>query len=192
MVKKISPHALLPLFFCSIIISCQVKPCTTETKKDSDYRRVCYYTNWSQYRRDQGRFLPSDIDPFLCTHLIFAFAKVNDDGVLAPYEWNDLQHPFLYKQFTDLKTKNPNLKTLLGVGGWNHGSLPFTAMVSSKSGRDKFINHAIKYLRNNRFDGLDLDWEYPASRGSPVQDKERFVSLTKVSISSGTIDMDMS
>ncbi|RUS79055.1 hypothetical protein EGW08_013181 [Elysia chlorotica] len=147
-------------------------------RKKPEYKRVCYYTNWSQYRGDQARFLPSDIDPFLCTHLIFAFAKV-DNGVLSPYEWNDMQHPFLYKQFTDLKKSNPKLKTLLAVGGWNHGSLPFTAMVSSQAGRAQFIKHAIKYLRSNRFDGLDLDWEYPASRGSPGTDKANFAALAQ-------------
>ncbi|CAL1532211.1 unnamed protein product [Lymnaea stagnalis] len=144
----------------------------------SDYKRVCYYTNWSQYRRDMGKFMPADIDPNVCTHLIFAFAKI-DKGVLAPYEWNDLQYPFLYKQFNALKEKNPSLKTLLAVGGWTHGSQPFTDMVSSKASRQKFTQHAIEYLRTHDFDGLDLDWEYPANRGSPAVDRERFVHLVQ-------------
>ena len=32
---------------------------------------VCYYTNWSQYRPKEGKFVPEDIDPFLCTHIIY-------------------------------------------------------------------------------------------------------------------------
>ncbi|GFR85183.1 chitinase-3-like protein 1 [Elysia marginata] len=178
MTSNLNRDAHLPIIGFMLILMCQIQISAPQRTKDPKYKRVCYYTNWSQYRRDQGRFLPSDIDPFLCTHLIFAFAKV-DKGVLAPYEWNDLQPPFLYKQFTDLKKKNPDLKTLLAVGGWNHGSLPFTAMVSSKVKRAKFISHAMKYLRSNRFDGLDLDWEYPASRGSPARDKQNFVALAK-------------
>jgi len=38
-----------------------------------DYKVVCYYTNWSQYRPKIGKFLPEDIPSDLCTHLIFAF-----------------------------------------------------------------------------------------------------------------------
>ncbi len=52
-------------------------------------RRVCYYTNWSQYRQRPAKFFPGDIEPGLCTHLVFAFAKLENDQ-LAPFEWNDL------------------------------------------------------------------------------------------------------
>ena len=61
------------------------------------YKRVCYYTNWSQYRKNGGRFLPANIDPFLCTHIVFAFAKLDHKGQLAPYEWNDVQYPCEYQ-----------------------------------------------------------------------------------------------
>lgn len=37
----------------------------------SSKKLVCYYTNWSQYRVKEGKFLPEDIDPFLCTHIIY-------------------------------------------------------------------------------------------------------------------------
>ncbi|XP_046584669.1 oviduct-specific glycoprotein-like [Haliotis rubra] len=141
------------------------------------FKRVCYYTNWSQYRKQPARFFPFNIDPFLCTHLIFAFAKIDFKGQLAPYEWNDIQYPHLYKQFTGLKKKNPHLKTLLAVGGWTHGSRPFTDMVKTPEGRKSFIEQSVQYLRAHNFDGIDLDWEYPANRGSPADDKKKFSLL---------------
>lgn len=57
------------------------------------YVRVCYYTNWSQYRHGAGNyFLERDYQDGLCTHIIFSFGKVEKSGegyVIKPYEWND-------------------------------------------------------------------------------------------------------
>lgn len=52
------------------------------------YMRVCYYTNWAQYRPNNGKYVPENLDPYLCSHLIFAFAKMNGNRLVA-FEWND-------------------------------------------------------------------------------------------------------
>ena len=40
------------------------------------YVRVCYYTNWSQYRNGIGKYnLLQHYEDGLCTHLIFSFGK---------------------------------------------------------------------------------------------------------------------
>ena len=79
-----------------------------------------------------------------------------------------------YEMIRDVRTTNPSLKILLAIGGWNHGSAPFTAVVSSQPNIDAFATNSMNFLRTNGFDGLDLDWEYP-------EDKLRFTTLVKVS-----------
>ena len=85
-----------------------------------------------------------------------------------------------FERFNDVKQKNPMIKTLLGVGGWNFGTEKMTAMLSSEENRREFIEFAVEFLRTHNFDGLDLDFEYPGSRGSPADDKWRFAKLVEV------------
>ncbi|XP_025081745.1 acidic mammalian chitinase-like [Pomacea canaliculata] len=154
---------------------------TSLPQGDSCGKVVCYTTNWSQYRPNSGKFMPENIDPSLCTHAIYAFAKLIGNH-LAPFEWNDDNTDWsvgLYERFNQLKNLNPALKTLLAVGGWNMGSEPFTQIVQSPSNRREFITQSIEFLRQRNFDGLDLDWEYPANRGSPPQDRDRFTALVR-------------
>ena len=39
---------------------------------------VCYVAGWAWYRPGNGQFLVENIDPMLCTHIIYAFARLDN------------------------------------------------------------------------------------------------------------------
>ena len=48
-----------------------------------DYKIVCYFTNWATYRQTGGgKFDPEDIDPKICTHIIYGFAVLDGNTLL--------------------------------------------------------------------------------------------------------------
>ncbi|KAK7004674.1 acidic mammalian chitinase [Biomphalaria glabrata] len=123
---------------------------------------VCYFLNWAQYRPAPCSHTVRNINPFLCTHGVYAFSKL-DGNRIAPTEWNDDTPTGQWRQFNDLKKINPNFKTLLSVGGYLHGSYRFHLMAKTQANRAEFISSTIALLRNWTFDGLDIDWEYPGN-----------------------------
>ena len=42
------------------------------------YKIVCYYGAWAVYRKTPMAFNVTDIDPHACTHLIYAFAGLDE------------------------------------------------------------------------------------------------------------------
>lgn len=95
---------------------------------DKGYKIVCYFTNWAQYRPKTGKYLPEDIDPHLCTHIIYAFGWLKK-GKLSSLEANDETVDGkigLYERMMALKNTNPDLKVLLALGQQNiFRSIPF-------------------------------------------------------------------
>ncbi|XP_065309475.1 chitinase-3-like protein 1 isoform X3 [Dermacentor albipictus] len=83
----------------------------------------------------------------------------------------------MYEKVNKLKAAYPHLKTLLAIGGWNEGSEKYSRMASTPEGRQRFARSVLDFIDKHGFDGLDLDWEYPAARGGLPQDKENFVLL---------------
>ncbi|XP_066255919.1 uncharacterized protein [Euwallacea similis] len=53
-------------------------------------------------------------------------------------------------------------------------------MVASAERRKELVKNTIKFLRQNHFDGLDLDWEYPTFRdGGKPRDRDNYAQLVQ-------------
>ncbi|CAL4096923.1 unnamed protein product [Meganyctiphanes norvegica] len=161
---------LLGVFLLNTVIGAPTDSSSTNPKV------VCYYGSWSVYRNGIGKFDVENIDVNLCTHIIYTFAGLDESTsmikVLDP--WNDLPDNWgknAYGRFTGLKAQNPELKTLLAIGGWNEGSMKYSKMATDPEKRAVFIQSAVELLLKHNFDGLDMDWEYPALRGAYLKTK---------------------
>uniref|UniRef100_A0A3Q3FSG9 chitinase n=1 Tax=Labrus bergylta TaxID=56723 RepID=A0A3Q3FSG9_9LABR len=133
----------------------------------STSRLMCYYNSKAADRPAVGKFRVSDIDPDKCTHLIFAFSDIRKNE-LVPTAVNDVQQ---YIEFNALKQRSV-LKSINTV----EITLPSlnSRSVSVNTPLEVFIKSVIKLLRAFNFDGLNLDWRYPAE-----EDKQRFTELCK-------------
>ena len=99
---------------------------------------------------------------------------------IRPHDsWADFDNEF-YQQVTGLKGRGR--KVLLALGGWNDSEGDkYSRLVGSADSRETFIHHAIQFLTDHNFDGLDLDWEYPVCwqvdcTAGPSSDKAAFAA----------------
>jgi chitinase len=132
-------------------------------------RVVAYVTGWQT---------PPDIPAAKLTHINFAFARIDTQGKAV------LPHPGVpdnLQYLRSLKAKNPQLKILLSVGGWEAEG--FSDAAASAASRETFARSVVALLREHSLDGVDLDWEYPgqsvAGIKSRPEDKQNFTALLK-------------
>ncbi|MGM7700476.1 glycoside hydrolase family 18 protein [Pseudalkalibacillus sp. Hm43] len=157
--------------------SSNVGPKEVNATNSSTKKVVGYYGGWGAYSGYEAK----DIKASKLTHLNYAFADVSDGGkvVIGDPEVD----PTNFQQLKQLKLDNPNLQTLISVGGWSY-SENFSDAAATPSAREKFAESAVSFIQKHGFDGVDIDWEYPVNGGAPnnkhrPEDKENFTLLIK-------------
>ena len=77
-------------------------------------------------RHGNGKFEIPSVDPNLCTHMIYSFAVMSPDGGIMSHNRGDdfADHGGKdgYAKTIKLKEKNPELKVMIAMGGYNDGS----------------------------------------------------------------------
>lgn len=147
-----------------------VPPQQQVAAESSDYKLVGYYTAWSP---------PTNLDPKKLTHINYAFADICWEGEQGAH--NDTTpcdeedgtvvlgdpeaDPANLEKLKQLKTENPELKTLVSIGGWSW-SKNIALAAATEETRQVFAESAVDYVQTYGMDGVDLDWEFPGAPGA--------------------------
>lgn len=68
-----------------------------------------------------------------------------------------------YEKSVALKTKNPQLKVMISLGGWadvNDGTDKYVQLSANTTTIETFVCSVMNFLQLYKFDGLDLDYDY--------------------------------
>lgn len=136
---------------------------------------IGYYAAWAAY----SGYTPDKIDVTKLTHINYAFANIGSDLKIT-LGYPDVD-PSNIAKLNSLKLINPNLKTLIAVGGWSWSGR-FSDAALTETSRTAFADSCVAFVVKYGFDGIDIDWEYPVSGGLSTnirraEDKVNFTLL---------------
>ncbi|MCO4293178.1 glycoside hydrolase family 18 protein [Solitalea sp. MAHUQ-68] len=111
------------------------------------------------------------------THVIFSFCHLKGNKLNVDREADTAT----IQELVALKQRNPKLRVLLSLGGWE-GCPTCSDAFSTAAGRTEFAQSVKQLSDFFKTDGIDLDWEYPAIEGPPghkftPEDKPNFTAL---------------
>lgn len=135
---------------------------------------VGYYAAWA----DRQGYGPDQLPAERLDQVNYAFAEIENGRAVLTSPDQDAKN---LRGLTALRQRNPNLRVVLSIGGWD-GSGGFSDAASTAARRETFAQSCLDLLLAHDLDGVDLDWEYPVSGGSGThrpQDRENFTLLLK-------------
>ncbi|KAG6770800.1 hypothetical protein POTOM_026495 [Populus tomentosa] len=108
-------------------------------------------------------FEASSIDTSYFTNIFYAFLL--PDPVTFKLNVTPFDQQKIPGFIENLRTRNPPVKTLLSMGGGGSDAIAliFANLSGAQETRKVFIDSTIEVARTYGFDGLDLDWEFPAN-----------------------------
>ncbi|CAG8250664.1 unnamed protein product [Penicillium salamii] len=144
----------------------------------SEKRYIGYYEGWNT-QRPCDTVTPENINVVPWTHLYYSFAYI-DKSDFTITAMNDGDEDY-WTEFTALKKKKSSLKTYLSIGGWDLGGEVWSNLCRFPGTRSAFIKSVMSTMKKYDFDGIDIDWEYPAAedRGGNSKDTANLVTLLK-------------
>ncbi|KAF7184582.1 hypothetical protein CNMCM7691_005766 [Aspergillus felis] len=164
-------------------------------KGDVRNKVIGYYESWRANNANGCGMTPEEVPVEYLDQVNLAFLYIDpkDYHIIAMDDENVA--PDIYARVANLKSRNPDAKIWVSIGGWTFNDPGTYQSVFSKLAKDKeaarkFTDNLMEFLDKYGFDGVDLDWEYPGAddRGGSKEDVENFpqmLSILKGSLQGG-------
>ena len=166
-------HAVVSFFIVLLLLSNECNALQINEKKSQvplDPIVMGYYSDWAIYGPNiHIQDLPSQ----LMTHLVYKSANLTKDGnVIVGDAFADIEHLYStvnieeeeilgnFGQLIKLKSIHPHLKNIISIGGWGR-SENFSVAAGTKVGREKIAKSAVEFMGKYKFDGIEIDWQFP-------------------------------
>jgi chitinase len=99
----------------------------------------------------------------MLTHLNVAFGYINSEFQITNM---DGVSTTMYKNAAAVKSRNPNLKVLIALGGWSFSDpgiwqSVFPTLVLTTANRAKFIDNLLGWLSEYGYDGVGMNSQAP-------------------------------
>lgn len=157
------------------------------------HRIIGYYIDWAYWRNP--KFTAEKIAYQKINSIFYAFSIFDNDGRISLYDKDS--DSYNLPIIATARQRYPYLHASLSFGGWSWASTPTgwhcttgaspngpAACFSQLSAptadgqytaETQFVEHAVAAMTEVHFDGIDIDWEYPAT----AQDAKNYVHLLK-------------
>jgi len=174
--KTVSIRTGIVTILTVLVLSLSLAPVSAQDNAPA-YRLVGYYTSYSIY--DQN-YLITDIPAHMLTHLNYAYVNISNNlQCVSSDSWADTGYSYPgdraserirgnFKQLGLLRANHPELKILMTIGGWDFSD-NFSEAVRTENSRTRLIRSCVAFMRDNGFDGIDIDWRYPVIGGRSAE-----------------------
>ncbi|OMJ07190.1 Chitinase A1 [Smittium culicis] len=122
------------------------------------FNTIGYLPSWNYY----SGISPSNIPAESLTHLVY---DTQADFKSASTSSLKGLIGYINNKDGEIRKRNPDLKTIISVGGWAW-SKDFSIVARTSESRELFSQSVVDFVDAYGFDGVDIDWEFPIEGGN--------------------------
>ncbi|XP_077537377.1 uncharacterized protein LOC144149607 [Haemaphysalis longicornis] len=174
------------LFAAAFCIGFVAACCANGTDGGDSKTIVCYWQSWSHKRLKPYTYNVDDIPVHLCTHVIYSYAKLDNEATSLYLDEGFDTGVAGYRHFIDLKRRYPSVKLLLALGD-RYGSdlAAWKNNLDNPMRQFQVLKLLYQLLRQYNFDGVHFNWEWlpevegVRASGPTAMSFEKFNALIK-------------